>query len=219
LLPDIAEFQSPGKLPIVHFANPEIYYTYVSFFHGDGEYGSSGGMQIRDEYPHVALYGWQDITVTLAHELTHAAIAHRALPLWVEEGLTQLFECDVGGRTALLVTPEIAKKHKRQWRRHGLHEFWRGESFSKADDAQELSYQLAEILMRLLIEDHRPRWLGFDQRPLQRLYGFLSSAQQDDSGQAAASEHLGFGLQELAGKFLGAGDWLPPPTKAEPADS
>jgi len=210
LLPDIAAFQSPGKLAVVHLAHSETYYTYISCFYGEGEFGSSSGMHIRDGYPHVVLHGSRDLLLTLAHELMHAAIAHRNLPLWIEEGLTQLFECDAGGREAILVTPEIANKQKTFWRRESLAGFWRGESFTRADEGQELSYQLAEILLRLLVGEHRPRWLGWDQRPVQKLYGFLSHAQQADFGQAAAQQHLGFGIQQLAAKFLGAGDWSPP---------
>src|SRR5262249_41508680 len=144
---------------------------------------------------------------TLAHELTHASLSHLSLPQWVEEGLAQMFEHDMTGRSLLLVNEEMAREHKRYWKKHNLDLFWRGEGFSRPDKGQRLSYQLAEMLLRLLCEDHRPRWFGLDKGPQRRFFAFLCEADASDCGEAAAREHLRFGLGELAARFLGTGDW------------
>ena len=104
-------------------------------------------------------------------------------------------------------TAEDARKHKRYWNRHGLADFWWGEVFFRSGQAQTLGYELAELLVRLLFEDHRPRWFGFDRSHYERLLLFLQTADREDGGQAAALEHLGIGLEQLAAQFLGPGPW------------
>jgi hypothetical protein len=210
-LPGVAAFRTPGKQVVVVLKDIESYYSYVSVFYSDGVYGGSAGMHIREGYPHVAMFGTDlaRLENTLAHEVMHSALCHLTLPLWVEEGLTQMFEHDMTGRSLLQVDGEKARKHKRFWKRHGPGIFWRGEGFHRPDAGQDLSYELAEILMRLLFLDYRPRWFGLVTGPRQRLFAFLQEADSSDCGEAAARQHLGCGLGELAARFLGPGDWGP----------
>jgi hypothetical protein len=212
-LPGVTAFETPGKQVVVALANAGTYYTYLAPFYPEGRFGASAGSYVRQGYPHIALCGADPNTLdsALAHELTHASLAHLALPLWVEEGLTQLFEHDMTGRDLLVVGEKTARQHKRYWAARGLDLFWYGEGFFQPDKAQRLSYELAEILMRLLFSDHRPRWFGLVREPQRRLFAFLREANQADAGGAAARKHLGFGLGELAGRFLGPGHWSPAP--------
>ncbi|MCE9630935.1 MAG: hypothetical protein K8S94_09535 [Planctomycetia bacterium] len=205
-LPGLAKFNTPGKTVIFVFTGRDAYYAHVDDYHGDGEYGGSGGMHIRTRYSHVVIQQLRnaDIFQVCAHELTHAAIEHFEMPLWLEEGLTQLFEHDLAGKPFLLEAKEVAEQ-KAYWRDNGLDEFWSGEGFSRPGDVQKYSYQLAEILLRLLLSDYRPRWLGFDRRPLVTLMNFIRHARRDDSGEEAAQEHLGLSLEDIAAKSLGRG--------------
>jgi hypothetical protein len=125
------------------------------------------------------------------------------MPQWLEEGLAQVFEHDMTGRHLLEVDEEMAARHKRYWGRHGLAAFWSGEAFSRPGKVQELSYQLAEVLVRLLLEDARPGWFGQRKKARQRLMTFLATAAAADWGEAAARDSLGQGLVELAARFLG----------------
>lgn len=203
LLPGIAEFRTPGKLLVLAWNGQDDYYRYVGRFHGEGSYGASAGMHIRDDHSHIALLhvpGDRSIA-TLAHETTHAALTHLDLPQWIEEGLAQMFENDMAGRAAILLTPEQAKKHRRYWNRHGLDGFWFGDCFHRSGDAQELGYELAEILIRLLFSDHRPGW--FSKGKQTQLMKFLRAAKRTDGGRDAALDHLEYGIDELAEKFLG----------------
>jgi hypothetical protein len=109
----------------------------------------------------------------------------------------------------LLVDRETADKMKRGWGKRGLDGFWRGESFLAPGKAQHYSYLLAEILVQLLIEDHRPRWFGLAKGSQKRLFAFLRNADGLDCGEAAARDHLGVGLSDLTARFLGPGDWAP----------
>jgi hypothetical protein len=54
------------------------------------------------------------------------------------------------------------------------------------------------VLVSILLGDHRDR-----------LPAFLRAATEADFGAAAAERHLGMTLGELAGQFLGPGDWEP----------
>jgi hypothetical protein len=207
ILDGVAEFRTPGKLVAIVLPNTQPYYAYVSAFDSEGHHGGSAGMQIREGYPHVVACGRNLATLqnTLAHEMTHAALAHLTMPLWLEEGLTQMFEEDMTGRQPLMLDGEIARRHKRYWSKHGLECFWQGTGFSQPGKVQELCYQLSEILLRLLASEHRPRWFGFDRGPQRRLLAFLREADASDCGQAAAQEHLRISLADLAAKFLGPG--------------
>jgi hypothetical protein len=203
-LPGLGKFTTPGKTPILIFSGNEAYYTHVSDYHGDGEYGGSAGMHIRTTYDHIALLHLHqaDIHTALVHELTHCALSHLEIPLWLEEGLTQLFEHDLGNKQFSLNPKEVAEQ-KSFWRSEGLEAFWSGEGFSSPGDVQKYSYQLAEILMRLLLTDYQPRWFGFDQTPVRALMNFIRFADRSDAGAAAAEDYLGLTLDEIAAKSLG----------------
>jgi hypothetical protein len=203
-LPGLANFDTPGKTPVLVFSGQDAYYTHIVDYHPDGEYGVSMGMHFRTRYAHVAMSRlWQlEPFPTLAHELTHAALHHLQMPLWLEEGLTQLFEHDVAG-TPFILDPKQVGEQKAFWRSEGLEPFWSGTGFSSPGDLQKYSYQLAEILLRLLMFDYSPRWLGFDRSAVVRLMNFLREAHRDDAGAASAQKHLNLSLTDIAAKSLG----------------
>jgi hypothetical protein len=216
VLGDVADFDTFGKPVVVVLESRGVYYRYISRHDPEGEYGLSVGIHIRDGFPHVAMHGPQlsDLENTLAHELTHVALHHLSLPLWLEEGLAQMFPHDMApqyGLAGFQLDAATADRHKRYWREHGLDAFWCGLGFSSSDDAQRLSYELAETLVRLLVADSRPRWFGRVREPQRRFFAFLRAASASDCGEAASREHLGLGLGDLATRFLGPGSWSPSP--------
>jgi hypothetical protein len=213
VLGGVANFEERGKGVVLVLRTRDDYYRYISLYFPEGEYGGSAGIHVRDGYPHVVLYGkepWM-LEPTVAHELTHVSLYHLSMPQWLEEGLAQMFEHDVTGSSPLDVDAEMARRQKRYWARCGLDGFWHGEAFSRRGRVQELSYQLAEILVRLLVEEGRPRSLGRAREPQRRLFAFLREASISDCGEAACREHLGFALSDLAARFLGPGSWSPSP--------
>jgi hypothetical protein len=213
VLGGVANFEGHGKSVVLVLRTRDDYYRYISLYFPEGEHGGSAGLHVRDGYPHVALYGREPWMVepTVAHELTHVSLYHLSMPQWLEEGLAQMFEHDVTGSSPLEVDAEMARRQKRYWGRCGLDVFWRGEAFSRRGKVQELSYQLAEILVRLLVEEGRPRWFGRVREPQRRLLAFLREAGVSDGGEAACREHLGVALSDLAARFLGPGPWSPGP--------
>jgi hypothetical protein len=211
--PGVAAFRAEGKQVVLSLHDVETYYTYLSVFYPEGKYGGSGGAHVRDGRSQLVLHGPNNdrLAGPLAHELTHASLTHLSLPVWVEEGMTQQFERAAAGRPAFTVDSEEARRHKRFWKKHGLDLFWHGKGFHRPDKGQKLSYQLAEILHQLLVEEHRPRWFGLDKAPQRRFFAFLRGAKRSDGGAAAARTHLRRELGDLAARFLGPGDWSPGP--------
>jgi hypothetical protein len=220
-LPGVGAFSTPGKEVVIAFPGADWYYGYVSPLDPEeGEFGGSVGCWIRVGYPHIALqvnrqdtlHSYESLHSILTHELTHAALHHLDTPAWLEEGVALRVQRTAAAQSGIELTPEDIGRHKRHWPRRGLGPFWWGHGFRAPDMVQALSYQLAEVLMQILVEEHQPPWFGFfgtDRRA--KLLAFIGAAKADDAGQAAAREHLGYGLGELAAKFLGPGDWEPNP--------
>jgi hypothetical protein len=207
LLPGVADLEVAGKHVVVALNHVNDYHRYIG--HDDRRDGASGGMHIRTGLPHVALNAFDlaGATNTLAHELMHVALHHLEMPVWLEEGLAQMFEHDATGRQLLVVDAETAAAHKDYWRRYGLGEFWHGEGFNSGEEVQKLCYELAEITIRLLVENHRPRWFGLSSGKQRQLAEFLNAAKIDDAGAAASEKHLGRPITELPATFLGPGPW------------
>ncbi len=210
-LAGLTAFDFAGKSVVVVLESRDVYYDYISAFYSEGEFGGSAGLFVRNGYPHVIICGEpsEQVERTLVHELTHASLSHRSLPQWIEEGLAQMFEHDMVGGTPFALTTEMGREQKSFWQKHGTDLFWSGDGFHRADDGQKLSYQLSEVLMRMLFSDYRARWFGFDKRQPARLLQFLCAARGDDGGESAACDHLGLSLHFFAHAFLGPGDWRP----------
>jgi hypothetical protein len=212
-LPGVAAFRAPGKQLLVSLPTADTYYSYIAPFFPEGHHGGSAGVYVKEGYPHVALCGrsFYMLRFILIHELTHASLGHLSTPAWLQEGLAQTYARKWDGNLPLEVGGAKARRHQRFWGRHGLGAFWRGEAFTRPGKMQLRSYELAEILVRLLFEEARPRWFGLDRRPRRRLLAFLEQSAVADCGEQAARAQLGIGLSDLATRFLGPGDWGPKP--------
>ena len=193
-----------GPHVVLLFENAESYDDYVTPF--GGNYVPSAGMCLREGYVHVAVHPGQldRVRQTLLHELTHACLSHLSLPLWLEEGVTQLAEeATIPDWGRFRLDTKTAADLREYWRTNGLCHFWWGSGFHADDEAQTHSYRLAEILFRILATDH--------QRALPE---FVRHANHADAGESAARDILGEGLAKLAAQFLGPGPWDPIPHDA-----
>lgn len=208
-----------GKLPVFVFDSPQTYYTYIYYYYGDGEYGTSAGICINDGDVHIAtIDAPAHLERTLAHEMVHARFSttgarsairstaasgvtypQRRLPLWLEEGAAEIISRQVARIGPLLLDEVEIRRQRRWWGRKGLATFWSGESFQRGDRGQSLSYTLAEVLVQNLIATRRR----------ENFRAFVDEAQAADAGGAAARVHLGIGLQEIAETFLGEGECAP----------
>ena len=145
VLDEIAKFAAPGKQVVLALRRAEDYYRYIAPFFSEGHYGGSGGIHLREGYPHIATYG-KDLRIlenVLAHEMTHAGLHHLSMSEWLEEGLGQMAEHEITARGLLMVDAELPRRHKQFWSKNGLESFWRGEGFSRPGKVQQLCCQLA----------------------------------------------------------------------------
>jgi len=209
-----------GKRVVLVFSEQDDYYQYLSHFSPDGKQAGSGGVCIHSGCTHIAI-PWQDETDAInaiVHELTHDCLAHLGLPLWLNEAVSvtlqkaiaplarppwqseqdALFSASIDWR-APIMWDELAERHFAYWNESNIQAFWAGTSFFEPGDPNELSYSLAEVFLKLLSERGNAGAMQV----------FIEAAVQDDAGQTAAHDHLGADLGEIAGTFLGAGNWRP----------
>ena len=98
LLSGIARFPAGARSILVVFNNLDEYYEYVSNYYPDtGEFAFSGGMFIDRGCPHfvTVVSPLSDLEPVIAHEMTHSALAHLSLPLWLDEGIAVTTEHQV----------------------------------------------------------------------------------------------------------------------------
>jgi hypothetical protein len=135
--------------------------------------------------------GMRSIETTIVHEMTHGCLAHLTLPLWLNEGIAVNTEQRRAGRTVGLYTADqMQARHRRFWNPPRIQEFWSGTSFHRADRGNQLSYDLARILVEHFAKD----WEAFAS--------FVAAADRADGGDRAAREHLGISLGESIAAVL-----------------
>lgn len=203
-LQGIASQEGFGKYVVLVFADEDAYYRYISHYsRGTQEQpeGLSSGMFIHDGYGHFvfARNDFDAMERVVVHELTHSVVAHLPLPAWLNEGLAVNTEQRFKPSAPRWRPNELAYLFSSFWNETTIQEFWSGKSYMRSDDGQPLSYELGRILVELIGKDY------------ERLSRFANTAARDDGGQAAALEHLGLPLDELAATVLGPGDWTPRP--------
>lgn len=203
------------------FSDEDDYYQYLSHHSPDGEQAGSGGVCIHSGYTHIAMPWRGDLdgaANTVVHELAHDCLAHLPLPLWLNEGVAvtvqktiappefEMAQSDYSRLTTSMMNyrpplmwDELAERHFTFWTEENIQTFWAGTSFFIPGESNELSYSLAEVLVKLLSE----RSTAAD------FYALLLAAHQDDAGQTAMLDILNTDLGDIAGTFLGAGNWRP----------
>jgi hypothetical protein len=193
---------------LIVFGDDDTYYRYVSHaYPEDGEFAFSGGMFLHADCPHFVTMAADTSTVerVIAHEMTHAAVSHLSIPLWINEGLAVNTENRLmGTMPSLYSAAEMRAKHLSFWTSDTIQEFWSGRAFSRPDEGSMLSYDLARTLVEILAG----HWTQFR--------AFATSAHYEDGGAAAAREHLELDLGEsLASMFEQPSDeaWQPDPKR------
>jgi hypothetical protein len=207
LLGEVARFPTGHRSILLVLDNEDDYYRYVSIYHPDGEFSTSSGMFIDADCPHfVVVRGHlQHVEPIIAHEMTHAALAHLQLPRWLDEGVAVNTERRVAGPQGSLYTPhELHAMHLEHWNTDRIQAFWTGESFLRpGDDGSLLSYELA----RIIVEQMSREWDGF--------IAFLQAAGgSEDAGAEAARSVFGIELGTYAAALVEAPSdegWSPEP--------
>lgn len=210
VLEELAKAPEWGKDFLIVFDDQQQYYHYVSFYYPEnGEFGFSGGMYISRGAGHFVTVkdDLRAIEPTIAHEMTHACLSHLPLPLWLNEGIAVNTESRLVRPPSRLATPQqMHDKQRRFWGESGIQQFWSGKSFGRPDEGQELSYDLARVIVEQLAKD----WGPFKR--------FVAAADFRDGGAAAAREHLGTSLGSIATALLekdASPPWDPEPERWE----
>ncbi len=183
---------------LIVFDDDATYYRYLAHYYpGAGEFAGSGGVFINAGCAHFATVkaDLRAVEPVIAHELTHSCLSHLPLPAWLNEGLavnTEQRLCPpppntFGNRPS---PQQMHARHQQFWGAAEIQAFWSGKSFLRADEGHELSYDLARILVSQLAAD----WARF--------CSFVLAADMADGGSAAAREHLGVPLEDLAAALL-----------------
>jgi len=205
LLPDVARFPEETKSILIVLDNEDTYYQYVSIYYPDnGDFALSGGMFINAGCPHFVTLR-RDLTATepvITHKLTHSALNYLGLPLWLDEGIAVNSEHRLCPRQSRLGEPrEMHARHLRFWNTERIQEFWSGHSFSRQDDGNLLSYDLARILVEYFSRD----WAAFAR--------FVLAAKRGDAGRSAARDTLAVDLGQSVCSLFGfevTPEWSPP---------
>lgn len=143
------------------------------------------------------------IEPVIAHELTHACLSHLPIPAWLNEGIAVNTEHRLHPPARADFTPrQMHERHRGFWGAAEIQEFWSGRSFLRPDEGNELSYDLARIIVSQFAAD----WGSFR--------AFAQAARIEDGAAAAAGEHLGVGLGDVVSALLEkppSPQWAPAP--------
>ncbi len=217
-LPWLAWDAATTKDVVLVFSELDDYDQYLAFHLQEGAHPQSGGVCIHSGYTHLAI-PWEngiDAANAIVHELSHECVAHLELPIWLNEGVAQtlqralappplptgqgeqhaVFLAAINWRPPLM-WDELAERHFAFWNEQNIHGFWAGTTFHEPGDPNELSYSLAEVLVKLLLEKGS------------RVVPMLQQARREDAGQNAALQVFDADLGALAATFLGPGNWRP----------
>jgi hypothetical protein len=196
---------------LIELDDENDYSTYVAqFYPGETGLDSSIGQFLDGGFPHfVAMRGDEtELEQVIAHEMAHAALAHLALPLWLDEGLAvrtqQQLAAERDGTARKLQAPPLSPHHQTHWHADSIQEFWSGRSFQRADAGGVLSHELARAMVESLAGDG------------DRLVRFARQARRDDAGASASLAELEMDLGELAARSLGVSPdptWTPEPAR------
>lgn len=190
-----------GKIVVLILSSSDDYFDYIGDWYPDeGEFGGSSGMCLSGACPHLVVLAGPTLPcdAIIAHELNHYFLQHLDLPMWLNEGITQVVEEEIAGQGKPERDRELSRKHALWWNSNTIQEFWSGQSFSTPDDRQLLSYDLAmQMATRLL------------SRFPATFAEFLTMATSADAGDAGLWKTCHNSLNQCVSEILGNQDWSP----------
>jgi hypothetical protein len=206
ILDGIAQVQASGYDILIVFDDDDTYYKYVARYYTEaGEFARSGGMYINSGCGHFVTVNsdLRSIEPVIAHELTHSCLSHLPIPAWLNEGIAVSVERRLCPQNFANSTPlQMHARHREFWTPTHVQQFWSGESFMHTDEGNELSYDLARIIVSQFGTD----W--------DRFRSFVFAASVEDAGESAAVEHLGSSLGDVVCALLEqepSPNWAPNP--------
>lgn len=206
ILDGVAHVPEWGHDILIVLDDEDTYYQYVAYYDPEaGEFARSSGTYIQAGCAHFVTVkaDLRAIEPVIAHELTHACLGHLPIPVWLNEGIAVNTEQRLCPSSSADPTPlQMHARHRQFWGPANIQQFWSGKSFLRADEGNELSYDLARIIVSQL----GAAWDRF--RP------FVLAANADDGGASAAAEYLGVHLGDVVSALLElppSPQWAPNP--------
>lgn len=186
-------------IAVVALETNDSYYSFIDPYQPEeGEFATSGGCFIRQQdgvmpFIVVPVQGAKSsIEAVLAHEMTHHALASMGLPLWMEEGFTQMMEDRATGLNSFTLSKELLQRHRGRWSHARIADFWDGSAFhSPEGEDQELAYHLAQLLVRRALTDNPQQFFA------------LARSAHSTPVDLAAPELLGESLDDWAARIIG----------------
>jgi hypothetical protein len=207
-LQQLAAERLPEKQVVLLLHDEDDYYRYLSgMYPEEGVFPMSAGVHFNGPGPHFVVNGsnLDEVEATIVHEMTHAFVAHLPIPAWLNEGLAVNMEIAFGRVADAHRLIDLDKRHRKFWTPALIQDYWSGRSWHHAGEGNELSYDLA----RLMVAGMSEHWSHFE--------AFALDANGEDSGARAAADALGIDLGEYVRHFLERddGDWGPQPARWE----
>jgi hypothetical protein len=206
ILDGVAQVPEWGHDILLVFDDDDTYYKYVAHYYPEaGEFAGSSGMYINAGCGHFVTVKSDLLSIepVIAHEMTHAYLSHLPIPAWLNEGIAVSTERRLCPSNFAASSPrQMYERHCKFWGPMEIQQFWSGKSFLRTDEGNELSYDLAQIIVSQFGAD----W--------DRFRAFVLSATFEDAGDSAAKEHLGISLGEIVCAMLKKGplyEWMPVP--------
>lgn len=187
-----------SKSAVIVTPSPDDFTTYILEYHHDGAFARPGGVYLNRGFGHFVVPNGTltQHSGTLAHELCHALIGTRDMPMWLNEAVTQDIESQITGRNRYTLDREIIQDHQAYWTDERLKSFWRGESFSFPDEGNRLSYHLARFLLNAVLQHGKALTVEF-----------ILAAKRADAGFEAARSVLKIELRDVVFGLLGKSPW------------
>ena len=206
VLDGIATTPAWGHDLVIVFKDKESYYQYVANYYPDkGEFAESSGMFIQAGCGHFVTVAAElpALEPIIVHELTHSCLHHLPLPAWLNEGLAVNTERRLSPPVGRPDLQKLHARHQAFWDKQRIQALWNGQSFLEVGQSNELSYDLAQLLVSHLAAEWGP------------FRDFCVNAQDRDAGAQSAAEFLDVSLGALVCALLDrepSPDWEPNPT-------
>jgi hypothetical protein len=193
VLDGISLFPEDFSEALIVFDDKPEYYGYLSHCYDGEEIRNTDSVLVTAGEGHLVMLKADLGTLEplIARHLTHACLLRLPLPVWLNAGIATHMEQRLYGHMKSQTSPmQMHARHQAFWDAQEIQGFWNAESFGRSDNSNELSYDLARILVSQMSRD----WPAFR--------AFVLEADWNDGGAAAAITHLQRNLGEIVAAVL-----------------
>jgi len=150
-----------GKNLVVEIGNPDFYYRYVSHFYpkvkeGDEDqtFAQRSGIMCDDGYLQIVLnhQAKANLSVIVAHEMTHLFLAYYRPPLWLNEGLATIAETMFSRGRSQFMAGEDEYTDPWKWSKESFGDFLTGK-LMRNPEANFAFYKLSFMIVYQMLSE------------------------------------------------------------------